>query len=64
MPYVLVQAPGLDADEVRAFLAERLAPYKRPRTIEFTDRPLRDDAGKARRSAVRDEITARAAQSD
>ncbi|MCG7596914.1 AMP-binding protein [Mycobacterium sp. PSTR-4-N] len=64
VPYVLVQAPGLDADEVRAFLAERLAPYKRPRTIEFTDRPLRDDAGKARRSAVRDEITARAAQSD
>jgi bile acid-coenzyme A ligase len=27
--------------------------------IEFVDTPLRDDAGKARRSAVRDEIIAR-----
>ena len=46
-----------------AFLAERLAGYKVPRTVEFVDRPLRDDAGKARRSAVRDEVIARAAQS-
>jgi bile acid-coenzyme A ligase len=27
--------------------------------VEFVDSPLRDDAGKARRSAVRDEIIAR-----
>ncbi len=33
--------------------------YKVPRTVEFVDRPLRDDAGKARRSAVRDEVIAR-----
>ncbi len=33
--------------------------HKVPRTVEFTDRPLRDDAGKARRSAVRDEIISR-----
>ncbi|MEW5812736.1 MAG: AMP-binding protein [Actinomycetota bacterium] len=59
VPHVLVQAPGLTADDLTAFLADRLAPYKRPRTIEFTDRPLRDDAGKARRSAVRDEIISR-----
>jgi bile acid-coenzyme A ligase len=30
-----------------------------PATVEFVDTPLRDDAGKARRSAVRDEIMAR-----
>ncbi|TRW87902.1 AMP-binding protein [Mycolicibacterium sp. 018/SC-01/001] len=59
VPYALVQAPGLDADDVRAFLSERLAPHKLPRTIEFVDRPLRDDAGKARRSAVRDEVISR-----
>jgi len=33
--------------------------HKVPRTIEFVDRPLRDEAGKARRTAVRDEIVAR-----
>ncbi|WP_442932917.1 AMP-binding protein [Mycobacterium kyogaense] len=59
VPYVLVQASGLTADDLTAFLAERLAPYKMPRTVEFVDRPLRDDAGKARRSAVRDEIISR-----
>lgn len=65
VPHALVHtAASLDADSVRAFLAERLASYKVPRTVEFTDRPLRDDAGKARRTAVRDEVIARrAAQS-
>jgi bile acid-coenzyme A ligase len=37
----------------------RLAGYKVPRNVEFVDRPLRDDAGKARRSAVRDEVILR-----
>ncbi len=65
VPHVLVQAAGLDEAAVVAFLAERIASYKLPRSVEFTDRPLRDDAGKARRSAVRDEVIARrAAQSD
>ena len=40
-------------DELRAFLGERLATYKLPRTFEFVDEPLRDDAGKVRRSALR-----------
>jgi bile acid-coenzyme A ligase len=31
-----------------------LVRYKVPRTIEFTDEPVRDDAGKVRRSALRD----------
>lgn len=38
--------------ELRRHLRERLAPYKLPKTFEFVDRPLRDDAGKARRTSV------------
>ena len=59
VPYAIVQADGLDDAAVTAFLSERIAGYKVPRTVEFSDTPLRDDAGKARRSAVRDEIIAR-----
>jgi bile acid-coenzyme A ligase len=40
-------------DELRAFLGERMVTYKVPRTFEFVDEPLRDDAGKMRRSALR-----------
>ena len=49
---VQVSAP-IDADELRAFLGERLVRYKVPRTFEFTAGALRDDAGKLRRSALR-----------
>jgi bile acid-coenzyme A ligase len=59
VPYAIVQADGLDEAAVTAFLSERIAGYKVPRTVEFSDTPLRDDAGKARRSAVREEIIAR-----
>jgi bile acid-coenzyme A ligase len=59
VPYAIVQANGLDEAAVTAFLSERIAGYKVPRTVEFSETPLRDDAGKARRSAVRDEIIAR-----
>jgi bile acid-coenzyme A ligase len=41
-----------DADALRAFLSERLVRYKIPRTFEFTNENLRDDAGKARRSKL------------
>jgi bile acid-coenzyme A ligase len=41
-------------EDLRAHLAERLVSYKRPRSYEFVDEPLRDDAGKVRRSALRD----------
>jgi bile acid-coenzyme A ligase len=61
VPYAIVQADGLDEDAVKSFLAERIAGYKVPRTVEFSDTPLRDDAGKARRSALRDEVIARRA---
>jgi bile acid-coenzyme A ligase len=45
----------IDLDELRTHLAERLVRYKIPRTFEFTTEPLRDDAGKLRRSALRAE---------
>lgn len=53
--HAIVQA---DVDEVSsgellAFLAERLTTYKLPRSIEFVDEPLRDEAGKVRRSTLR-----------
>ena len=54
-----VDGSRLDEASVMAFVGERLAPYKLPRTVEFVDMPLRDDAGKARRSAVRADVIAR-----
>jgi bile acid-coenzyme A ligase len=62
VPYALVHtADGslLDAEVVKAFLREGISSYKVPHMVEFVDTPLRDDAGKARRSAVRDEVMAR-----
>jgi bile acid-coenzyme A ligase len=43
-----------DHDSLRIHLREYLAPYKVPRTFEFVTHPLRDDAGKVRRSALRE----------
>ncbi|BBU24845.1 AMP-binding protein [Mycobacterium xenopi] len=62
VPYALVQtADGstLTEQAVQAFVRERIAAYKVPRTVEFVDTPLRDDAGKARRSAVRADVITR-----
>jgi bile acid-coenzyme A ligase len=60
VPYALVQAGAeLDQQTLQEFLRDRIAGYKVPGTVEFVDAPLRDDAGKARRSTVRAEITAR-----
>jgi bile acid-coenzyme A ligase len=55
VPHALVHAPGgaIDTDQLRAHLAERLVRYKIPRSFEHVDEPLRDDAGKVRRSALR-----------
>jgi bile acid-coenzyme A ligase len=39
--------------ELLAHLRERLVPYKLPRSFERVTEPLRDDAGKVRRSALR-----------
>jgi bile acid-coenzyme A ligase len=62
VPHALVQADGLDEADVVEFLGARLERHKVPRAVEFTDTPLRDDAGKARRSAVRDEVISRRAR--
>ena len=54
--HAIVQAvPGsaVTDDDLRTHLAERLVRYKIPRTFEYVDEPLRDDAGKVRRSALR-----------
>jgi bile acid-coenzyme A ligase len=54
--HAIVQTEGdVTDDELRAFLADRLVRYKVPRTFERVDEYLRDDAGKVRRSALRDE---------
>jgi bile acid-coenzyme A ligase len=54
--HAIVQVPTEVTDgELLAHLAERLAPYKIPRSFERTDQYLRDDAGKVRRSALRAE---------
>lgn len=65
VPHALVQptdGSGLDVAAVQAFLRDRLSGYKVPADVEFVDTPLRDDAGKARRTAVRDEVIARLGQ--
>jgi bile acid-coenzyme A ligase len=54
------EAGKLSADDLLAHLAERLVRYKIPRSIEFSASPLRDDAGKVRRSALREERIAKA----
>ena len=53
--HAIVDAPGgVTEAELRAELADRLVRYKIPRTFEFVEEPLRDDAGKVRRSALRE----------
>lgn len=49
-----VDGVALDETELLAFLAGRLTRYKLPRSIEVTDEPLRDEAGKVRRAALRE----------
>jgi bile acid-coenzyme A ligase len=56
--YAIVQTDDgtpIDIDELRTHMGERLVRSKVPRTFEFTTEPLRDDAGKLRRAALRAE---------
>ena len=54
--HTIVQArAGLDVADLRAHLETRLVRYKLPRTFELVDEPVRDDAGKVRRSRLREE---------
>jgi bile acid-coenzyme A ligase len=62
--HAIVDLPDIDptdpaaaaaaADALRAHVRAHLAPYKVPRTVELVTEPLRDDAGKVRRSALRE----------
>ncbi len=54
--HAIVQCDApVEVDELRTFLGERLVRYKVPRTFEFVDFAVRDDAGKVRRSALQQE---------
>jgi bile acid-coenzyme A ligase len=58
--HAIVDAPHPVSEvELREHLAKHLVRYKIPRSFEFVSQPLRDDAGKVRRSALREERLAR-----
>lgn len=46
---------AVKVDELLAHLGQRLVSYKLPRSIEFVTQSLRDEAGKVRRTQLRDE---------
>jgi bile acid-coenzyme A ligase len=46
---------GIDEAALRAHVAEHLVTYKQPRSYEFVEENIRDDAGKVRRSQLREE---------
>lgn len=53
--HAIVKAQGnVTAEDLKAHLKDRLVGYKQPRSFEFVDEPVRDDAGKVRRTALRD----------
>ena len=54
--HAIVDAPGgIKEEELLSHLQDRLVRYKIPRSIEFSNEPMRDDAGKVRRKALRQE---------
>jgi bile acid-coenzyme A ligase len=54
--HAVVQPGGeLPLEEIDAFVRARLAGYKCPESYEMVDAALRDEAGKVRRAALRDE---------
>ena len=58
--HALVDAPeGVDVEALRAHVAEQLVRTKVPRSFELVEGPLRDDAGKVRRAALREARLAR-----
>jgi bile acid-coenzyme A ligase len=54
--HAIVDAPGgIKEEDLLSHLQDRLVRYKIPRSIEFSNEPMRDDAGKVRRKALRQE---------
>jgi bile acid-coenzyme A ligase len=53
--HAIVDAPaGVTEEALSEHLEEHLVRFKMPRSFEFVSEPLRDDAGKVRRSALRE----------
>ncbi|HZZ37278.1 MAG TPA: AMP-binding protein, partial [Caulobacteraceae bacterium] len=62
--HAIVQPKGeLSEAELREHLKGLLVTYKQPRTYEFVTENIRDDAGKVRRTALRDERIAKLKES-
>lgn len=65
VPHAIIKraAGGGDLDEgvLRAFVEQRLSRSKTPRSYEFTEEELRDEAGKVRRSELRSRVLERIA---
>lgn len=53
--FVVPREPGLDLDEVRAFVAERVAPYKKIRYIEAVEAIPKNPSGKILRRQLIDQ---------
>lgn len=61
--HAIVNAKGeVSEDDLRAHLKDRLVTYKQPRSYEFVDEAVRDDAGKVRRTALREARLSKQAQ--
>jgi long-chain acyl-CoA synthetase len=57
--YVVRRDPALTEEELKAFLAQHLTGYKRPRHIEFRDELPKTNVGKILRRALRDAAIAK-----
>jgi len=58
VPHAIVHLAAdnvVSTDDLMAHVANQLVRYKVPRSVEFVDTPVRDDAGKVRRGALRAE---------
>ena len=59
-----IENPTLSLEEIREWLATRLVGYKHPRSLELVGHALRDEAGKLRRSRLREERLASESESE
>ena len=50
----VVSEDGVDPDELMAYVAERVAPYKRIREVEFVDEIPKSASGKILRRVLRE----------
>ncbi len=60
--FIVAREPGLDLDEVAAFVAERVAPYKKIRELELVDAIPKNPSGKILRRLLIEQERAKAAR--